>query len=176
VLFCFLAGLFARTLFAQKITSDLEAAVLSKVPAYDYLKQTGSSIMGLGEMAEHSGCVRRLTRDIIAGLVLATMAAWAERSFAAEQTLLMHCILRSRDCVGRREFSAPLFFHRPPSCRHSMSRASAARAYDRKSLATSPLGNQGILLQRLPPSVSERRAGRIGLGQHIKNLAFGGTP
>ena len=53
VLLCFLAGLFARTLAAQKITSELEAAVLSKVPAYDYLKQAGSSMMGLGEMAEH---------------------------------------------------------------------------------------------------------------------------
>ena len=49
----FLAGLFARTLTAQKITSELESAVLSKVPAYDYLKQAGSSMMGLGEMAEH---------------------------------------------------------------------------------------------------------------------------
>jgi uncharacterized membrane protein len=45
VLLCFLAGLFARTLVAQKITSELEAAVLSKVPAYDYLKQAGSSMM-----------------------------------------------------------------------------------------------------------------------------------
>jgi uncharacterized membrane protein len=53
VLLCFLAGLFARTLMAQKITSELESAPLSKVPAYDYLKQAGSSMMGLGEMAEH---------------------------------------------------------------------------------------------------------------------------
>jgi uncharacterized membrane protein len=53
VLLCFLAGLFARTLMAQKITSELESAVLSKVPAYEYLKQAGSSMMGLGEMAEH---------------------------------------------------------------------------------------------------------------------------
>jgi len=54
VLLCFLAGLFARTLLAQKMTSELESAVLSKVPAYDYLKQAGSSMMGLGEMA--GGC------------------------------------------------------------------------------------------------------------------------
>jgi uncharacterized membrane protein len=53
VLLCLIAGLFARTLVAQKITSELESAVLSKVPAYDYLKQAGSSMMGLGEMAEH---------------------------------------------------------------------------------------------------------------------------
>jgi uncharacterized membrane protein len=53
VLLCFVAGLFARTILAQRIMSELESAVLSKVPAYDYLKQAGSSMMGLGEMAEH---------------------------------------------------------------------------------------------------------------------------
>jgi uncharacterized membrane protein len=53
VLLCFLAGLFARTVLAQKIMSELESAVLSKVPAYEYLKQAGSSVMGLGEMVEH---------------------------------------------------------------------------------------------------------------------------
>jgi uncharacterized membrane protein len=53
VLLCFLAGLIARTILAQKIISELESAVLSKVPAYDFLKQAGSSMMGLGEMAEH---------------------------------------------------------------------------------------------------------------------------
>jgi len=60
VLLCFLSGLFARTLWAQKITSELESAVLSKVPAYDYLKQAGSSMMGLGEMAEHPVVLARL--------------------------------------------------------------------------------------------------------------------
>jgi uncharacterized membrane protein len=60
VLLCFLAGLFARTLLAQKIMSELESAVLSKVPAYDYLKQAGSSMMGLGEMAEHPVVLVRL--------------------------------------------------------------------------------------------------------------------
>jgi uncharacterized membrane protein len=53
VLLCFLAGLFARTVLAQKIMSELESAVLSNVPAYEYLKQAGSSMMGLGEIAEH---------------------------------------------------------------------------------------------------------------------------
>jgi uncharacterized membrane protein len=52
-LLCFLAGLLARTALARKIMSELESAVLSNVPAYEYLKQAGSSMMGLGEMAEH---------------------------------------------------------------------------------------------------------------------------
>ena len=31
----------------------LEAAVLSKVPAYEYLKQAGMSVLGVSESAEH---------------------------------------------------------------------------------------------------------------------------
>ncbi len=50
---CFLAGLFARTRPAQRIMAGLESSVLSKVPAYEYLKQAGASVMGLGEMADH---------------------------------------------------------------------------------------------------------------------------
>ena len=49
---CFLAGLLARTRLAQRIVAELER-VLSKVPAYEYLKQAGASVMGLGEMADH---------------------------------------------------------------------------------------------------------------------------
>ncbi len=52
-LMCFLAGLLAQTLFAQRIVSGLEATVLSKVPGYEYLKQAGTSVLGLSESAEH---------------------------------------------------------------------------------------------------------------------------
>jgi uncharacterized membrane protein len=52
-LVCFLAGLFARTLAAQRLITELESSVLSKVPAYEYLKQAGPSVLGLGEMADH---------------------------------------------------------------------------------------------------------------------------
>ena len=50
---CFLAGLFARTRPAKRIMDGLEDSVLSKVPAYEYLKQAGASVMGLGETADH---------------------------------------------------------------------------------------------------------------------------
>jgi uncharacterized membrane protein len=53
VLLCFLAGLLARTRLAQGFVTGLESSVLSKVPAYEYLKQAGASVMGLGETAEH---------------------------------------------------------------------------------------------------------------------------
>lgn len=47
VLFCFLAGLFARTPLAQKFVDGLEEAVLSKIPGYEMLKSTGESILGV---------------------------------------------------------------------------------------------------------------------------------
>ena len=52
-LMCLLAGLFARTMLAQRIVNGLEATVLSKLPGYEYLKQAGTSVLGLGETVEH---------------------------------------------------------------------------------------------------------------------------
>ncbi len=52
-LVCFLAGLVAQTVLAQKIVSALEATVLSKLPGYEYLKEAGTSVLGLSESAEH---------------------------------------------------------------------------------------------------------------------------
>ena len=52
-LVCFLAGLLARTLLAQKFVGGLEAAVLSKVPGYEYIKQAGTSVLGVSESSEH---------------------------------------------------------------------------------------------------------------------------
>ena len=50
---CFLAGLFARTMRAQKIVRELEVSVLSNVPGYEYMKQAGASILGVGETADY---------------------------------------------------------------------------------------------------------------------------
>jgi uncharacterized membrane protein len=50
---CFLAGLFARTLLAQNLVTGLEQIVLSKLPGYEYLKEAGTSVLGLSESAEH---------------------------------------------------------------------------------------------------------------------------
>jgi len=60
VILCFFAGLFARTRLAQGIVAELESSVLSKVPAYEYLKQAGASVMGLGEMADHPVVLAKL--------------------------------------------------------------------------------------------------------------------
>ena len=59
-LLCFLAGLSARTALAQKVVSSLEATVLSKLPGYEYLKEAGTSVLGLGETAEHPVVVAHL--------------------------------------------------------------------------------------------------------------------
>ena len=45
-LICFLAGLLARTVPAQHIVNALELSVLSKIPAYEYLKQESASASG----------------------------------------------------------------------------------------------------------------------------------
>ena len=51
-LICFFAGLLARTVPAQHIVNALESSVLSKIPAYEYLKQESASALGVAEIAE----------------------------------------------------------------------------------------------------------------------------
>ena len=51
-LICLLAGLLARTLPAQHIVNALELSVLSKIPAYEYLKQESASALGVAEIGE----------------------------------------------------------------------------------------------------------------------------
>jgi uncharacterized membrane protein len=45
-LVCFLAGLLARTVPAQRVVDALESSVLSKIPAYEYLQQESASALG----------------------------------------------------------------------------------------------------------------------------------
>ena len=52
-LVCFLAGLLAHTVTAQRVVDTLESPVLSKIPAYEYLKQEHASALGVAEIAEH---------------------------------------------------------------------------------------------------------------------------
>ena len=51
-LVCFLAGLLAHTVTAQHIVDTLESTVLSKIPAYEYLKQESASALGVAEIGE----------------------------------------------------------------------------------------------------------------------------
>jgi hypothetical protein len=38
---------------AQRIVRELEVSVLSKVPGYEYMKQAGASMLGVGETADY---------------------------------------------------------------------------------------------------------------------------
>jgi hypothetical protein len=51
-LVCFLAGLLARTVPAQHIVNPLESAVLSKIPAYEFLKQESASALGAAQTTD----------------------------------------------------------------------------------------------------------------------------
>jgi uncharacterized membrane protein len=51
-LVCFLAGLIAHTIVGQRVVKRLEDSVLSKVPAYEYLKQESASALGVATMTE----------------------------------------------------------------------------------------------------------------------------
>jgi uncharacterized membrane protein len=51
-LVCLLAGLIAQTLIGQRLVGALESSVLSKIPAYEYLKQESASALGVAEIGE----------------------------------------------------------------------------------------------------------------------------
>jgi uncharacterized membrane protein len=51
-LVCLLAGLVAHTLIAQRFVNGLESSVLSKIPAYEYLKQESASALGVADIGE----------------------------------------------------------------------------------------------------------------------------
>jgi uncharacterized membrane protein len=46
VLFCFLAGVFARTALAQKAINWLETTVLSNLPGYEFIKSLSGNLLG----------------------------------------------------------------------------------------------------------------------------------
>jgi uncharacterized membrane protein len=51
-LVCLLAGLIAHTIIGQRVVNALESSVLSKIPAYEYLKQESASALGVAEIGE----------------------------------------------------------------------------------------------------------------------------
>jgi uncharacterized membrane protein len=49
IVFCFLAGFFARTVLAQRFVRGLESSVLSNVPGYHLLKGMGEGALGVAK-------------------------------------------------------------------------------------------------------------------------------
>jgi uncharacterized membrane protein len=52
VLVCFVAGLLAKTKYANWLVKGLETSVLSKIPAYEYFKQLGTSVLGVDALQQ----------------------------------------------------------------------------------------------------------------------------
>lgn len=51
-LLCFLSGLVAHTVTAQRVVNALESTFLSKIPAYEYLKRESASALGIAQTTE----------------------------------------------------------------------------------------------------------------------------
>ena len=60
VLFCFLAGVLARTALAKKLVRSLETAVLANVPGYELLKGMGESMLGVEKQTGHQVVLARI--------------------------------------------------------------------------------------------------------------------
>ena len=60
VLFCFIAGLFARTALAQRSVHWLESSVLQNVPGYEFFKSVGESFLGVESKAAHPVVLARI--------------------------------------------------------------------------------------------------------------------
>lgn len=60
VLFCFLAGLFARTNVAKRFGDWLESAVLANVPGYTIIKSISESMTGIEQSTGHEAVLARI--------------------------------------------------------------------------------------------------------------------
>jgi len=58
--FCFLAGLFAKTVFARKMISWIENALLSNLPGYSLMKGMGESVVGIESDKPHEPVLARI--------------------------------------------------------------------------------------------------------------------
>lgn len=60
IMFCFMAGLFARTAMAQKMLNWIETAVLSHLPGYRFMKGMGESVAGVESEKPHEPVLVRI--------------------------------------------------------------------------------------------------------------------
>ncbi len=60
LLFCFLAGLFAKTIVAKRWGDWLESTVLSNVPGYTIIKSMSESMAGIEESHGHEAVLARI--------------------------------------------------------------------------------------------------------------------
>jgi uncharacterized membrane protein len=69
LLLCLVAGVFARTVIAQRFIARLEDAVLSRIPAYNFLKSTAEGVAGIESDASMKPVVVRLDDNLVIGLM-----------------------------------------------------------------------------------------------------------
>lgn len=70
VLFCFLAGLIAKTAGGKGFTRWLESNVLSKVPGYTLIKSMSDSISGVEEQSDRETVLARIEDSWQVGLLV----------------------------------------------------------------------------------------------------------
>jgi hypothetical protein len=100
-LVCLLAGLVAHTLIAQRFVNALESSVLSKIPAYEYLKQESASALGVAEIGELPVVFVPNGRGMAARRSNRNVEQWAPldlRPRRAEPALRVSLFLSDRGC------------------------------------------------------------------------------
>jgi uncharacterized membrane protein len=60
VLVCFIAGLLAKTAPARKMVEWLEAAILSNIPGYTFMKSMGETMIGVEGIKKHDVVLARI--------------------------------------------------------------------------------------------------------------------
>lgn len=71
LLLCLVAGVFARTLVAQRFVDFLEGSILGRIPVYGILKSTAEGIAGIENDESMKPVVVRLDDNLVIGLMTA---------------------------------------------------------------------------------------------------------
>ena len=73
VLFSFLAGLLAKTRTAHKFIDWLEAALLSNLPGYEFMRSFGDNLVGLEDDGDHQVVLARIEEAWQIGFLMETL-------------------------------------------------------------------------------------------------------
>ena len=73
VLFCFLAGLLAKTRTARKSIDWLEATLLSNLPGYEFMRSIGANLVGLEDDGNHQVVLARIEEAWQIGFLMETL-------------------------------------------------------------------------------------------------------
>ena len=73
VLFCFLAGLLAKTRTAHKSIDWLEAALLSNLPGYEFMRSFSDNLVGLEDDGDHQVVLARIEEAWQIGVLIETL-------------------------------------------------------------------------------------------------------